>query len=383
MTIDEPCVTGKDEEILQQQLNSGLIIQESDNVSLLELDTDAQNYLDVNMVPDYANLSEDFLVGNSPPKSPVFSKAHPKTNSISAINFMQSLQTASVCSKSPVDTKMCNNEKVPSKCNQKLELSTTYHVETTFLPNGKKLKQSRLVFQPAKCDKEKMPILDVDKLKSANTILKVKQEPTDTLVTRSPITITIGDNTAKANETFIEDVTQISPTQRNVQSQTRHCLKLKRKIPRRTVKNSPDKNKYHNFKSKSVTKAAHTDDIDFNPCLSPVYTSAEMKYDKSLAKGSNTADTLKYNVNIHSSSSKYKYSEANVKDTSSIDNQRKGQTVQDKVQMISLNLNNSYEETFYLPAEQTINKNSTNDFNLNDIENKSPAKKSLLNKSHM
>lgn len=135
----------------------------------MELDTAAQNHLDVNTDSDVTNISEEFL-DISPSRSLVFSKAYPGTSNVSAkfckkfCKEVQSPQAASTCSKLTADTKLHrNDEKVSSKCSQKLGRSLSpsilskYCVETSFLPSSNKLKQSRLVFQPANCDKEGFP----------------------------------------------------------------------------------------------------------------------------------------------------------------------------------------------------------------------------------
>lgn len=382
-SIDESCIKTKNKLTIKQEQSDNDIMQENDNVPLLNLDTDIQNYFHVDTDYD-ANLSEDFL-DNSPSKSPVFSKTHSKISRTSMKKVMQSSDATSVRSKSTAHTKMhCNSEKVPSKCNQKLELSTTYHVETTFLPNGKKLKQSQLVFQPVTHNKEKIPLRDTNKF-NLDMIKKVKQKPKDknhivrqereTLVTRAPVTITTKDNATRANETFFEDVMEISPTQKNIQSEPRRCLKLKRKISRQIVENSPNKNEHYYLGSDYTTKTV-LDDTDFSQNLSLKDTFAEMTPDKSLTEGFDAANVFKHNINRCNSSLTYKYSEADVKSTDSINNQRKNQTVKDKVQ----NIPQSFSDLF---EERTLSENYTDDSYLDDIENKSSAKKPLLTRSHM
>ncbi|EFN86314.1 uncharacterized protein LOC105181519 [Harpegnathos saltator] len=368
VTIDEPCGKAKDELTIEKQLNSSIILQENDDALIVgeksepdSLHTDAQNFLD-DIETNLMNLSEDFL-DNSPSKSPVFFKTYPKTSSTSTKKFVSSFEVSPVCNNSAIDTKMFRkNEKIPSKCNQKLEISSTYHVETTFLPNGKKLKQSRLVFHPIKDQKQKIQSHDINKLKPADTMQKAKQNITNILDIKTPINIE--DNATKANETFFDDVMEISPTQKDVQSNSRYCLNFKSRVPKQ-IKNSPNKS-----------------DVDFNIYLSP--SSGEVTYDTSLEKDSNIFDANKDNVNIHNHSLTQKYNEADVKSTSSTVNQRKDQIVKDEVQNISRNLNDLFEdETFFSPAEQTVNKNDMYNFDLDDTENKPPAKRLLLNKFHM
>lgn len=370
ITIVEPCIKTKDELKVESQLNN-IITQTSSDNSLLELNSlyiDTQKIFEDDMEDDLANLSADFL-DDSQSKSPVFSKTHSKTNSTFAKMVMRSPEAVSVCSKSTADTEIFHNEKVLSKCKRKLEISTTYHVETTFLPSGKKLKQSRLMFHPIKHDKEKIPLLDVNELKSAGTIQKEKQNLTSDIKEL----ITIEDNATGANETF-EDVIEIGPTQSDIHSKSKHCLKLKRKVPGQTITNSLDKNKYHSLKSNFATKTATNDiGLDLDPL--PIFTSAQI-INESPVKESKIVGALKHNTNTNNFLLTHKSSKANVKSTKSIDNQGKGQIAKYDVQNIFQNLSDE-DETFYLPAEQTANKNETDDFTLNDTENKPPAKNTL------
>lgn len=335
----------------------------------------AQDIFDDDIKTDLANLSDDFLE-SSLSKSPVFTKTYPKTSRISAEKIMPSHEIASVYSKSTTDTKMFHKEKISSKCKQKLDINTAYHVETTFLPNGKKLKQSRLMFHPVKCDKEKAPLFNISELKSANTIQKTEQNLIDASVGNEPITIE--DIAIRTNETF-EDVTEISPTQRDIQSKFRHCLKLKQKIPKQIpeqIKNYSNKNTSHSFDHNFTTNTA-IHDMDLSLCPSPKLIPAQMIHNKFAAKGSNI---FKHNINTDNLSSTCKSDKTNI--TKSIDNQGESMIVEYKVQNISQNSNDLYEEeTFYLPAEQT-DENNTDNFALDDTENKPPAKKPLLNKFH-
>ncbi|XP_014479425.1 PREDICTED: uncharacterized protein LOC106746849 isoform X3 [Dinoponera quadriceps] len=187
------------------------------------------------------------------------------------------------------------------------------------------------------------------------------------------------DDTARTNETWFEDAMEISPTQKDVQtSKSRHCLKLKRKVPKQTVNNSPDKNKHHHLGPDFANAKAEVGDTDFNLSLSPERTSAEVIYDKSVAKNSDrTVQVFKHNVNAYNLSLTRKYNKADGKNTMSIDDERKDQgIVKDEVQNISENSGDLYEdEVLYLSAERTANKNDTDNFNLDDTENKPPAKK--------
>ncbi|XP_014479423.1 PREDICTED: protein gamma response 1-like isoform X2 [Dinoponera quadriceps] len=384
MTIDNSSVKTEDELTIQKQLNNRVVLPES-NVSLLEMDSSdldagGQKFPHIDTENKPVNLSDDFL-DCSPPKSPVFSRTYPKANGTFAKRFVRSPEAAASSSvrseATSADRKMHRKDrKFPSQSNQKLKISTTYHVETTFLSNGKKLKQSRLEF-PVEHDKKKIPPLDVGELKPTGTIREAKQNLTDTSVAKTPVITE--DDTARTNETWFEDAMEISPTQKDVQtSKSRHCLKLKRKVPKQTVNNSPDKNKHHHLGPDFANAKAEVGDTDFNLSLSPERTSAEVIYDKSVAKNSDrTVQVFKHNVNAYNLSLTRKYNKADGKNTMSIDDERKDQgIVKDEVQNISENSGDLYEdEVLYLSAERTANKNDTDNFNLDDTENKPPAKK--------
>ncbi|KMQ97876.1 retinoblastoma-binding protein 8 [Lasius niger] len=294
----------------------------------------------------------------------------------------------------------CSPEKVPSEYSQKLEISTSHHVETTFLPDGRKLKQSRLIFHPIKCNK-KIISLSAHKRKLASILPKVEQESIEDISAAKASTATesnvadtnetfddvieispmrrnimseiMESNIADTNETF-EDVIEISPTQRNIMSKVTHRLKLKRKTSaKETIKSSSSK--YHDPVS-SVAPEIMIDTMDFALCPSPEHTSVAMKDDKPLVGNmTNTVvNALKDKVNVNNFSPVKMYNNVQIK--------KEDQSIVNKVQNIAEKKNVfTYEdESFYLPAKLALNKNDTDDFNLDDTENKPPVKKASLAK---
>lgn len=407
--IDKPCTEIKDELLTpQRQLNDGIIAQE-ENASLLELDT-----LNVDSVNFKSNIGADSSLcskesscedtdNESPSKSPVFSRKCPRIGGISVKKFARSPKAASIYNNLMSDMNIHNgSKKVPSKYNKKLEISTSQHVETTFLPDGRRLKQSRLVFHPIKCNEE-TESLNVQKHKPDSILPKIEQESIEDIsvikafiATESNITDTneifddvtkisstqkditskiMKNNVADTNETF-EDIIEISPTQRNITSNNKitHRLRLKRKTS--AIKNSSSKYKCHNPVS-SIAPKIMIDAIDFALCSSPEHTLIEIEDDKLLVGNtSNTVvNTLKDKSNVSNLSPVKMCNETNVQIKKEDESIIKVQNIAEKKNAFIYE-----DENFYLPAELVINKNDTNDFSLYDIENKPPGKKALLAK---
>lgn len=402
--IDKPCTEIKDELLTpQRQLNDDIIAQE-ENISLLELDT--LNVDSVNLkfnIEDNPSLCpkespcED--IGNeSPSKSPVFSRKCPRIGGISVKKFARSPKAALICNNLTSDMNIhCDSKKVLSKFNKKLEISTSQHVETTFLADGRRLKQSRLVFHPIKCN-EKTESLNVQKHKPNSRLPKIKQKSIEDIsltkafiTTESDITDTneifdvtkispmqknitskiMKNNVAETNESF-EDIIEISPTQRNVTSKITHRLRLKRKTS--AIKSSLNKHKRHNPVSNVVPKIM-IDNIDFALCSSPEHTPIEIEDNKLLVENTtNTVvNTLKDKNNVSNLSPVKICNETNIQIKKENESIIKIQNIAEK--------KNAFihkDENFCLPAEIAINKNNIDDFNLYDIENKPPGKKAPL-----
>ncbi|KAM0734936.1 DNA endonuclease RBBP8 [Formica fusca] len=377
--IDKPCTEIKDEQISQRQLNNSTITQE-ESISLLELDT-----LNVDSVNLKSNTGDESpphprespckdTDSESAPRSPVFSRTCLKTGSISVKKFARSPKLVLECNNLMSDMKTHrSSEKVSSEYNQKLEISTSQHVETTFLPNGKRLKQSRLVFHPIKCN-EKISVQKASK--PASILPKVEQESIqDISIVKT--SVATENNATDINETF-EDVIEISPTQRNITSKVTRRLRLKRKTSaKQTIKSSSNKYKCYDPVS-SIAPKIMIDTIDFALCSSPEHTSIEMEDDKSLVGNmTNTVvNALKDKVNVSNLSPIKMCSETNVQI------KKEDQSITNKVQNIA-EKNNAFiyeDESFYLPTKVPINKNDTDDFNLDDTENKPPVKKASLTK---
>lgn len=380
--INTSCIKTKDE-TTSQHLND-INMQENNSIPLLELDTLNMSSIhfnsDTRAPSDASESLHKDIDGISPPKSPVFSRTFLKASN-SVKKFVRSHKA--VCNSSSSDMKTRHGiEKGSSKCNHKLELSTTHHVETTFLPDGKKLKQSRLAFYPIKSN-EKMVLSSspLDKHKPISILHNVEQNSIDDVsVVNTAVT---SENCATNNSEIFEDVIEISPTQRNIASKVKRHLRLERKLPVKHMINiSSSKNKCHNPGPNAVPKMI--DNIDFGLCPLPKYTSAQMTDDKFLM---NTAvTTLKDKVDMSYLSPKM-HNRADIKIEKSIEARKKDQSLTNKAQNVQ-NINYfAYEdETFYLPAEQAANRNDVDNFNLDthfDTENKPPEKKILLDKFNM
>lgn len=353
-----------------KQLNNHAIAQEIDR-PFLELDTSNISFnSDQETSFSSPNKSLHEISTNSPPRSPVFSRTYQKTGGTST-RKLQFKAATSVHNNSSSESDMQSNhstkETTFAKCDPKLKISysTLHHVETTFLPNGKKLKQSRLVFHPANENKVFLPNTN-----KSSSILSKTEESSTSNDSAEKAFVTLKSNAASLNET-VEDVIEISPTQR-VTSRVRN-LKLKRKAPiKQVTKRSPKKS---NTGSSEMT-------IDFAVCALPKYTSTQVEDNKDDRKITNpTINVLKNKVNTSDFASEKMHNELRVPIVKSIKTERKSQSEINNVKIIQNTNNFTFEdETFYLPAEQTANRNNMDDINLCDVENKPPVMEILLNK---
>ncbi|EZA62426.1 uncharacterized protein LOC105275240 isoform X2 [Ooceraea biroi] len=365
---DESCVKTK-ESTPQRDVNGCPFVRESDSVSLLDLKTVNTSY-PVNS-DTWASLSSaKYQLGdkdNNVPKSPVFSRSRLRINSTSAKNSPQLSKEER--NKAMSDTKTrCNMEALFSKCDKKLDISTAHHVETTFLPDGKRLTQSRLVF-PVKHERK----VSSSNVKSVDTSLRAKQDPAKENLSTAKVSVTPESDLLNIDDTW-EDVIEISPTQRNVKSKIKHRLALKRRTPvKQMKKKSPDKSRCHDA-ALIIIK-----DEDFELPFEDI--PAETKNDGSVTTMTNA---LKTKVDVSNSSPVKMFNRTDVQITKSTEAQKKKPPdLINKASNTMLNLNDPvYEdETFYLPAEQAANKSNASDFRLlNDTENQPPAKKILLDK---
>ncbi|EGI60358.1 PREDICTED: DNA endonuclease RBBP8-like [Acromyrmex echinatior] len=311
---------------------------------------------------------------NNRPESPIFSKMYPKTGAKSAKKLRLS---KILCSDSTSDMKTHHGEKVSSKYNHKLEISTTRHVETTFLPDGKRLKQSRLAFHPVKSKENTVLASSVDKCKPASR-LYIEQNFTEKISTENTSIFSTAstEKDATNNSTEIsEDVIEVSP-QRNITSKVKRRLKLKRKNPARCIiKNSPNKNKYFNHRP-GLSVVPEIINVDL--CPSPKYTSTQIDDDKSLTN--TTVNTLKDKVSTNYLSPIKMDNKTNVQIKKSIEAQKEDL-------LLIQNFNNikdlAYEDEFFdLPIATKKNDmdNLKDETRSEDSENKPPEKKMLLNK---
>ncbi|KAG5321902.1 CTIP endonuclease, partial [Pseudoatta argentina] len=311
---------------------------------------------------------------NNRPESPIFSKMYPKIGAKSAKKLRLS---KILCSDSTSDMKTHHGEKISSKYNHKLEISTTHHVETTFLPDGKRLKQSRLAFHPVKSNENTVLASSVDKCKPASR-LYVEQNFTEEISTKNTsITVSTEKGTTNNSTEISEDVIEVSP-QRNITSKVKRRLKLKRKNPARCIiKNSPNKNKYLNYRP-GPSVVPEIINGDFGLCPSPKYTSTQIDDDdKSLTN--TTVNTLKDKVSTNYLSPIKMDNKTNVQIKKSIEAQKEDLLIQ--------NFNNikdfAYEDEFFdLPVATKKNDmdNLKDETRSEDSENKPPEKKMLLNK---
>jgi len=373
VTIDTPCTKTKDETTFQQLNNAN--VQKNNSFPLLELDT--LNFINADVGTSPSNACESLhkdIDGNNLPESPAFSKTFLRTGDNPTKKFIRSPKT--VCNDSTSDMKTHHSiEKVSSKYNHKLEISTTHHVETTFLPNGKRLKQSRLAFYPVKSNEKMVSSSSVDKHKPTNISHNVKQNFIEEIAVANAIVNENDENDTTSNISEIsEDVIEISPTQRNITSKVKQCLKLKRKIPtKHIIKISPSKNKWPDSSVPEII------DIDFRLCASPKHTFTQIEDDKTLM---NTAvNTLKDNINISYLSPKKMHNKTSVQIKKSIKVQKENQLV-NKIRNLKNISDFAYEdEILHLPT--AVNRNDIDNLNLDDTENKPPEKKILLDKFNM
>ncbi|XP_012233486.1 uncharacterized protein [Linepithema humile] len=371
---DKLCREEEKELASQKQLNNYAIAQETDR-PFSKLDTWNMS-LNSDEETSFSSPSKSLhkiTTNFSPPRSPVFSRTYQKTGGTSArkLNLRSFKAAASVHNNSSSDMKPHHSTKetTSTKC-PKLEISTSHHVETTILSGGKKLKQSRLVFNPTRCNEKKVSLPYANK--PASILPKTEKDSISNISVEKAI-LTSKNNVVSTNET-IEDVIEISPTQRSVTSKVRH-LKLKRKAPiKQATKCSPRKNN---------PSAVPEIIIDFAPCALPKYTSTQVKDDKENRKIKPTVNILENKVNTSDFASVKVHSESQVLiNVKSIKTERESQSEINKAQNITQNTNNfaNEDETFYLPAEQAANTNNRDDINLHDTENKPPVTKILLNK---
>ncbi|KYN02306.1 PREDICTED: uncharacterized protein LOC108774356 [Cyphomyrmex costatus] len=360
-------------EVTSQQ-SSNAEIRENGSTPLLRLNT---NSIDCNsdIGPSLSDTINEFLHQdtdeNNRPESPVFSKIFPRTGSKSAKKLCSS---KILYSDSTPDMKTHHSEKVASKYNHKLEISTTHHVETTLLPDGKRLKQSRLAFHPVKSNQNMILASNIDEHKPASRLHNVEQNFTEEI---SNVNANITEKDTIKNIEISEDVIDVSPTQRNITSKVKRRLKLKRKIPSKTlIKSSPSKNKYLDHRPGSSV-VPEIIDVDFGLCPSPKHTSTQIDDDKSLMY--TAANTLKDKVSRNCLSPIKMYNKTNTHIENSNEGQKEDPLLINKV----ANLNNikdfAYEDkTFYFPT--AAKKNDMNNLNdethLHDSENKPPEKKS-------
>lgn len=380
MTIDTKI---KDEATSQhsQQSNNADVRESNSTPSRTPLLRLVTNSIDFNSdtEPSLSNTSE-FLYKdtdeNNRPESPVFSKICPKTGA----KFAKKLRLPKIlCSDSTSDMKTYHGEKVSSKYNHKLEISTTHHVETTFLPDGKRLKQSRLAFHPIKNNEIMVLASNVDKRKPASISHNVEQNFTEEISIENA-SITKKDATNNSIE-ISEDVIEVSPTQRNITSKVKRRLKFKRKNPTRHImESSPSKNKYLKHRP-GLSVIPEIINVDFGLCPSPKHTSTQMENDKPLTNTIvNTVNTLKDKVSTNYFSPIKMDNKTNVQIKKSIEAQKEDP-------LLILNLNNikdfAYkDESFYQPvaAKKNDMDNLNDETRLDDSENKPPGKKMLLNK---
>ena len=180
----------------------------------------------------------------------------------------------------------------------------------------------------------------------------------------------IENNSVNNTSEISEDVIEISPTQKSITSKVKRRLKFKKKIPtKHMIKISPSKNEYlsQNPGSSAVSKIT-----DIELCPSTIHTFMQMKDDTSSI---NTAvGTLQHKVDTSDPSPIKMHNKSNIQVKKSIEAQKEDQLLINEIQ----NLKNDFDsedETFYLPAEQAVNRNDMDNLNLNDKENKPPEKK--------
>ncbi|XP_020282057.1 uncharacterized protein LOC109853902 [Pseudomyrmex gracilis] len=364
--VDKPCTRIKEELLSQTCIKEEVLSQKQLNIQ----DSKQENNillpeLDISYSSDtspHKNNSE-----NTSPKSPILCKTYLNDSNAFTRNLMQ-LDSVYDNSTSNMKTYHSNKE-VSEKCNSNLELSTSQHVETTFLSDGRKLKQTRLVFK-------KVPSTNVNQPDLTDILPKVQQN------SREDISVLQASTTEDSNITNVnETVIDISPTQRDVMSKLRRCLQLKRKLPSRNINTFPKK-KNNSSDHKDVIPILTVTDIDSESCTPKHPT--QMENYKSFIKH---FDTPTVNSPLKDNTTASPLVEINnIPDVQIISPEKTKKTYQlgtDRIQCTSENKNNcpAYEEeTFCFSIERSMNR-YTDDSNLDNTENRPPVKKLLLNSS--
>ncbi|XP_076653993.1 uncharacterized protein LOC143359723 isoform X2 [Halictus rubicundus] len=267
-----------------------------------------------------------------------------------------------------------NNDQIEctplSKLPKKLGVSKLYNINTTLLPNGKKLKQSRLVFLPTSESKE--------------TIDQKSQKELTSLM--------LPDNSGYSKDVD-EEIIEDSPTKRKNLKLRMKSLKLKKKSPVKLRDNSHRKdNLFGKFGDNKIASLSQ--------CL-PVHTSTQMDELQSIRKlktfsisnnekiGSNH-DTLPSCPSpiFTDSQSKSETENVDTNNTSEAQKRKLSKLVDE-----TSNYNSSCsDETFCLLGEKLKEKstfkignieNNKDELSKNVSHNSPPVKKSLMNSFDM
>ncbi|XP_054008873.1 DNA endonuclease RBBP8-like [Hylaeus anthracinus] len=292
-----------------------------------------------------------------------------------------------------------NNDKIEctplSKMSRKLGVSTLYNVDTTLLQNGKKLKQTKLMFLP-------------------NNAISEKREPLKTL--RPHISPTTKKNKTNGSKDFSgltlvdEEVIQVSPAKHAKSNLKMKSLKLMKRSPTKFIEACNTFSKLNNDKT-SDTKlpTRKLDEISLSQCPSPACASTQ-KDEPCLISMSNTTTSL-YKKSIgndcirpsslssmtsanseHLFPQSFKYSSTPVQETKQLQMTENGNQVQKRkfsetVKQINYSNSSVYnDETFFLlgecikkePISQTAEMQNTKDKTFeNTLRDSPPAKRSL------
>lgn len=365
--VDKPCTHIKEELLSQTHIKEELLFQKQLNIHDKQENNIILPELDISYFSDTSPHTKNSE--NTSPKSPILCKTYLNNSNIFARNLMQL---------DPYDNSTSNmktyhsNKEVSAKCNSNLELSTSQHVETTFLSDGKKLKQTRLVFK-------KVPSTNVNQSVSTGILPKELQQNSREDISVSQASTTADSNITNINETVID----ISPTQRDVTSKLRRCLQLKRKLPSRRINTSPKK-KNNCSNHKDIIPILTVTDTDSRSCT-PEH-SIQMQDYKSFIKH---FDTHTVNSPLEDNTTASPLVEINnIPDVQIISPDKTKKTYQlgiDRIQCTSEKKNNcpTYEEeTFCFSVEQSMNRD-TDDPSLDNTENRPPPVKELLLNRYM
>lgn len=226
-----------------------------------------------------------------------------------------------------------NNDEIkciPNKISQKLRINTLYNVDTTLLQNGKKLKQSKLMFLP-----------DTQSVNTAthesSNISKIHTLP----ISKKDI---LKEKLENYNKSIEEEVIQNSPKKHTELSSKIKCLRLKNKTSNKKINQSS-----LNLLSVQTSTQSKIDDNILNPSFFQTISDIGYSENKNLSTPIKKIRKLEIEKNITPEKRKYPESINQMFDTNS----------------------SIYDETYCLLGEKIKQKSyDKNELKKNKFENK-------------